>query len=127
VATGVSAALLISTVLAYRHTQYLFDQIDNNQGIVEPGHSIDEEVRLRQQATDHAAHWHTTWLALAGATVVSGAVTSYLWSRHETQAQSAHVDPINQPINANHRGGGWGMTKPKKQRSIAVAPTGDGA
>jgi hypothetical protein len=128
VATAVTSALLVSTVLAYRHSQQLFADIDkNNQGIVPPGSTVDEEVKKRQALTDTAARWHTGWLALGCVTVVSGGVTSYLWSRHQTQAQAAHVDPINQPINANHRGGGWGMTKPKKQRSIAVAPIGDGA
>jgi len=74
VATGVTAALLVTSVVSFfEYTWSLKERRDKFGAQREDWY----------QAAESADRWHTIGLFAAGATIVSGGVTGYLWTRTE--------------------------------------------
>jgi hypothetical protein len=120
--TAVTGGLLVSTLLANHHDNVLWKRADEYYNLDNAA-----EFRKHVNTVDSAHAWHTGWMALLCASVVSGGVTSYLWSRHEYQEQTGHIDPAQMkdriPINPGRM-----VQKAVKRRSpsVALAPASDG-
>jgi len=83
IATGVTGVLVVG--LAYSYLQY--DKYSDRTSL---GAGVGDETH--EQAAGKLLLWNHRMLELAGATVISGAVTAFLWGRSQTR-ESFSVQP----------------------------------
>jgi hypothetical protein len=74
VATGVTGALLITSVVSF---------FEYTASIKERRDKLGAQREDWYQAAEDADRWHTIGLFAVGATIVAGGVTGYLWTRTE--------------------------------------------
>jgi hypothetical protein len=74
VGTGVTAALLVTSVVSFfEYTASLKERRDK----------LGAQREDWYQAAEDADRWHTIGLCAVGATIISGGITGYLWTRTE--------------------------------------------
>jgi hypothetical protein len=92
IATAATGVLLTASILSYRK----FNSVNNSGHGDVIGNDIDTMVQAKRM--ESADRWMKISLGMFASTVISSAVTGYLWSRSENPGPSVNLEPTNSGV-----------------------------
>ena len=96
IATATSGVLLALTAAAYWRFDSLANSAASDGGFLMG--DFDKRFQRDQERIERTHRWMKISLGMFATTVISSAVTGYLWSRHDNPGPSVGLEPTNSGV-----------------------------